>query len=291
MFQTLQNKTIPLYPKGEIPFFQNGDDKEYTEQLNGSYRYRLVDTPDLNIFLPSQKNSTGYAMVICPGGGYEMLSYDWEGTDIARWLNSKGIAGIVLKYRLPLSQNISAPENAPLADALRAIRIVKHRAREWYIDPGKVGIIGFSAGGHLASMACNMFDDDKGKIGDKIDRECSRPDFAALIYPVISSHPDIRHDGSFKALSGAKATQEQMDEMSTDKLVSSETPPTILIHASDDEGVPYQNSTLYFDALQKHKIPSEMHIFSTGGHGFSLGLGIQGTDSWPDIVSKWIFSL
>lgn len=284
-----QDKIMQIYPEGEVPNYQDSGEEEKAERTE-ALRIGYVQTPDINVFLPTKKHANGKAVIICPGGGYWILAYDWEGTDIAKWFNSKGIAAIVLKYRLPVSKSNIVPHESPLMDAKRAMRMVRYHAEDWNIDPDQIGIMGFSAGGHLASTLSTRFDEGDPQHPDPIEQMSSRPDFSILVYPVISSDSHIWHQGSFHALLGENPDPDLLHYYSNEKHVKEDTPPTILIHSANDSGVPYQNSVAYFEALQKKSVPAEMHIYPHGGHGYSLALGMGHLAGWPDRVMEWIFS-
>ncbi len=285
-----QNFTIPLWPEKQIPNFKDTGETEIRDSTE-IVRIRNVQTPDIAVFLPAKRNSNGQAVVICPGGGYWILAYDWEGIDIARWLNSKGVTAIVLKYRLPSSNNNIEPHKTPLLDAQRAIRIVRHHAAQWNIDPTQVGIMGFSAGGHLASTLSTHYDRGNPQSPDPVERHSCRPDFSILMYPVISSDPEIWHQGSFRALLGENSTKAMLDYYSNEKQVTSDTPPAILIHSADDKAVPVQNSIRYYEALLRNNVPAEMHLFPKGGHGYGLALDKGYLASWTDMVANWLEAL
>ena len=189
-----QNQILPLW-EGDPPNYKETGEVTIWD-TSDIVRVRNVQKPDIAIFLPSKKNATGEAVVICPGGGYQILAYDWEGSDIARWLNSKGIAAFVLKYRLPGSTNNIVPRLSPLMDAQRALRMVRSNAEKWNLDPSKIGIMGFSAGGHLASTLSTHYDAGDPDSQDPVDRVSCRPDFSILIYPVISFADGVTHQGS-----------------------------------------------------------------------------------------------
>lgn len=286
VFMNAQTQTIPLWP-GTIPHQIKGDIEEkgeYTDIL----RISRVQVPALEVYLPSKKNSNGKAVLIFPGGGYGILAYDWEGTDIAKWLNSKGIAGIVVKYRLPDATTQTDPKVTPLTDAQRAIRLVRSKAESWNIDPEQVGVIGFSAGGHLAATLSTQFDKKVYQPVDSTDQLNTRPDFAALIYPVITFVSPATHQGSRDNLLGKDAEEAVARSFSADLQIDENTPPTFLIHANDDEAVPVENSLMYAAALREHKVPCEIHIYPSGGHGFSLGFGKGTAESWPDLFFRWM---
>lgn len=285
-----QEITLPLYPSGKVPNYQKTDETEKRDTGDIIHISR-VQTPDITVFLPSRRLATGQAVVICPGGGYGTLAYSWEGTDVAKLLNAKGIAGIVLKYRLPNSKSNVTPHLSPLMDAKRALRLVRANAKGWNINPSKVGIMGFSAGGHLASTLATHFDAGDAASTDSVERQSSRPDFAALVYPVISMSKSIMHAGSRNNLIGERADSSLAKFYSNELQVTAQTPPTILFHASDDKGVPVENSLLMYGALKDKGVPVEMHIYPTGGHGFGLGLGKGYLETWTDRLVDWMRGL
>lgn len=270
-----QNMKINLWPEGKVPLSIHNNIQELVE-TNDITRISKVQVPQIEVFLPNKKSANGQAVIICPGGGYARLSYDWEGTDIAKLLNTHGIAAFVLKYRLPDSLSSSAPDQVPLMDAKQAIRIVRARAQEWNIKPNHVGIMGFSAGGHLAATLSTHFDQD------------TRPDFSILVYPVISMDKSIAHIGSRNNLIGMQPTAALIKMYSNEFNVTATTPPTFIIHATDDTSVPVENSLLYYQALKNNKVAAEMHLFPTGGHGFGLALGKGPLEKWPNLLLDWI---
>jgi len=245
------------------------------------------DKPALTIYLPSMKDATGAAVVICPGGGYGHLAMDHEGHQIAQWLNSLGVAGFILKYR-HRNSGAGYGHPAPLQDAQRATRMVRARAQEWNIDPDRIGILGFSAGGHLASSAGTHFQQRYNDAKDQIDRVSCRPDFMILIYPVISFTEWCAHSGSRRNLLGENPDKDLVESLSNEKQVTPETPPTFLVHANDDKGVPPENSIYFYLALRKAKVPAEMHIYEEGGHGFGLGKKPSAASSWPVRCADWM---
>jgi len=256
------------------------------------------DKPTLTIYLPpksrkghlSVEKATGTAVVICPGGGYGHLAMDHEGHQIAQWLNSLGVAGFILKYR-HRNSGAGYGHPAPLQDAQRAISTVRYRAKEWNIDPGRIGILGFSAGGHLASTAGTHFHKGRGDAKDPIDRVSCRPDFMVLIYPVISLAEWYVHRGSKRNLLGDKADKKVVEILSNERQVTSETPPTFLIHTDEDKGVPAENSIYFYLALRKAKVPAEMHIYQKGQHGFGLGKKHGAVSSWSVRCADWMRGL
>jgi acetyl esterase/lipase len=245
------------------------------------------DKPTLTIYLPERDKATGAAVVICPGGGYGHLATDHEGHQIARWLNSFGVAGFILQYR---HRNSGAGYGypAPLQDAQRAVRTVRRCAKEWGVKPDRIGILGFSAGGHLASTVETHFNDEVYEPRDEIDEASARPDFGVLIYPVVSMAEPYTHRGSVYNLLGRDASQEMLDKMSGEKNVTSQTPPTFLIATWEDTAVPAENSIYFYLALRRAKVPAELHVFQKGPHGFGLGATIPGTNAWPDLCAKWM---
>jgi len=280
-------KMIPLWPDDAIPNYQKSDEKEVRIDKD-IVRLAKVQKPAISVYLPSKKNATGEAVVICPGGGYQILAWDWEGLDIAKWLNARGIAAIVLKYRLPQSKSNVVQDKSPLLDAQRAIRYTRYHAEDWHIDPSKIGIMGFSAGGHLASTAGTHYDAGNAGAKDPVDRVSCRPDFMILAYPVITFEKDVMHKGSRDALLGEHPSEKLIRYYSAELNVSPETPPTFLVHAADDTSVPVENSLLLFEALKRNKISVEMHIFPKGGHGFSLAMGDEHLSQWTDLCIHWI---
>jgi len=284
-----QDFTIPIW-SADIPNSQVSDEKlDYGDRdivwMTG------VQTPDIAVFLPTEKTATGQGVLICPGGGYAGLAYDWEGTDIAKWLNSKGIAGFVLKYRLPISKSVVTPNDAPLMDAQRAMRVIRSHAEEWHIDQNKLGVMGFSAGGHLASTLTMHHDEILINKYDELDTLSSRPNFQILVYPVITFSPADRHNGSKENLIGKKASDELIHFFSTENHVTENTPATFLLHSTDDRAVPVENSLLMYKALKDQNIPVEMHIYPYGGHGFSLAIGQGYLSTWPERLADWLKNL
>jgi len=284
-----QDTIMALWPEGKIPNHIETDEREVRLSTD-IVRISQVQQPSLEVYLPAKKNATGEAVLIFPGGGYEILAYDWEGTDIAKFLNGKGIAGIVVKYRLPSSVSQKDKHNVPLIDAQRAMRMVRSKASEFNIDRSKIGILGFSAGGHLAATLGTHFNNKVYEPIDAIDKESARPDFMALGYPVIT-FGEGTHSGSRKNLIGKNPSQEMMDRFSLEKNVTSQTPPTFLIHTSDDKGVPVENSLLFYKALKDADVSATMHIYPKGGHGFSLALKDPQLRGWTERMFEWLESL
>jgi len=286
-----QNFVLPLWDDDKIPNYQTTDETELVTYDNGMRVVSLVQKPNITVFLPSKRNANGKAVIICPGGGYHVEVTDWEGTDIAKWFNSKGIAAIVLKYRLPFSKSNITPHKSPLLDAKRAMRLVRHHAKEWNINQNEIGIMGFSAGGHVASTLGTHFDYGIKDSPDSLDTLSSRPDFMILMYPVISFNSQYGHLGSKNALIGENADTTLVDYYSNELNVKEDTPPTILIHSTDDKSVPIKNSLMFYEALIEKNISAEMHIYPYGGHGFSLAIGKGYLQTWTDRVFDWMDNL
>jgi len=251
-------------------------------------RIRNVITPTIEVHLPSGGSSNGIAVLICPGGGYNALAYDWEGTDVADWLNSHGIAGIVLKYRLPNAKSNQEPRLSPLLDAKRAMRTVRANAEKWNLSPHKIGVMGFSAGGHLASSLGTRFDTGDTHSIDQLERASSRPDFMVLVYPVISLYEDFGGKGTRKNLLGENPPEPLAREYSNELNVKANTPPTFITHASDDAWVLPQNSLTFYEACLEQGVPVEMHLYPYGGHGYSFGLGRGRIEKWRELCIDWI---
>lgn len=243
-----------------------------------------ADKPSLTIWLPPADKATGAAVVICPGGGYGGLAIGHEGKDVAAWLNSFGVAGFMLKYR-------HAPKYkhpAPLLDAQRAIRTVRARAKEFGVDPARIGILGFPAGGHLTSTAGTHFDDGDANAKDPVDRVSCRPDFMVLVYPVISLTTKYTHGGSKDNLLGKNPDAKLVESLSNELQVTAKTPPTFLMATSGDTGVPAENSVMFYMALREHKVKAEMHIYQNGGHGFGLAPNDPVLSTWPARCEAWM---
>ncbi len=281
-----QNQTIPLWNK--IPDKIKATDYKEKEILKDGKLQSTsqVSVPTLSIFIPKEVKPNQTAVVICPGGGYTHLAFEKEGTKVAEWFNSIGIAAFVLKYRMPTDLTMKNKSVGPLQDAQEAIRYVRQNAAKWNIDPNKIGILGFSAGGHLASTASTHYDD---KVYESAYKVSARPDFSLLIYPVISMENEITHKGSQTNLLGNNPSKGLIDSFSNEKKVTSKTPPTFLIHATDDTVVIPENSINYYLALKKNGVSAEMHVYEKGGHGF--GLGVADTSKfWTRDCEEWLKS-
>lgn len=243
-----------------------------------------VDVPTMTAYLPAE-NPTKSAVIICPGGGYAHLSMEKEGSDVAKWMNAHGVAGFVLKYRLGMKYH----HPAELMDAQRAIRTVRAQAASMGIAPDHIGIMGFSAGGHLAASAATLYDLlPQPADADAIDKESARPDFAILAYPVITMDPSFAHMGSRLNLLGKDPDQALQDQLSPEKHVTKQTPPTFLFTTTDDGTVPVMNSVAFYSALVANKVSAELHIFQHGPHGVGLAPGFPDLKGWPDLLATWM---
>ena len=243
-----------------------------------------ADKPTLIVYLPSKPQATGTGIIVCPGGGYSHLAMDHEGHQPARWLTSRGIAAFVLKYRLGPKYH----HPAMLQDVLRAVRVVRSRATEFGVRSDRIGVMGFSAGGHLASSAATLFDRPDGQVADGLEQVSSRPDFAVLVYPVIAMGQAVTNKGSQKNLLGDSPARELLDALSTDKQVTSKTPPTFLFHTDADPGVLSENSVQFYLALKKAGVPAELHIYQKGDHGVGLAPRDPVLSTWTDRLLAWV---
>ena len=273
---------ISLYPTS-IPNSKPNTMKQITVEHNGQfYGYRSISEPTLTIYLPDSKIATGTAVIICPGGAYGVEGYRPEGIMIAEALVKKGIAAFILKYRLPSDSIMIDKSIGPLQDAQQAIKTVRMRATEWKLDASKVGIMGFSAGGHLASTAGTHFDKSYIPNDEKISL---RPSFMVLVYPVISMKDELTHIGSRTNLLGKTPESDRILFFSNELHVDSNTPPTWITHTGDDKVVIVENSIRFYQELIRNKVPAEMHLFPKGNHGFVLKLS---TDEWMQPLFAWI---
>jgi acetyl esterase/lipase len=242
-----------------------------------------ADKPTITIYRAARTPS-GTGVIVAPGGSYTGLAMDHEGRQVASWFNAMGISAFVLKYRLGPRYH----HPVELGDAQRAIRLVRARASDVGVLPERIGMMGFSAGGHLASTAGTHFDAGKPDAPDPIDRMSSRPDFLILGYPVISFDPAIRHNGSFRNLLGENPDPKLVEDLSNELRVTPETPPTFLFHTTADPGVLAENSVRFYLALVKAKVPAEMHLFEKGPHGVGLALGDPALSAWPTLLANWL---
>jgi len=276
---------VPLYP-GTIPGAKPvpGNYRELTEEgTDGITRVSKVSQPGFYAFLPSKEKATGAAVIICPGGGYGILAIGHEGDEVARQFNAIGVAAFVLKYRLPSDEIMKDKFFGPLSDAQQAIYLLRRDASRWAINPAKIGVMGFSAGGHLAATLTVHYGDVKIENQEQLSL---RPDFSILIYPVVSFGASA-HTGSVANLIGKDGTDVQKDYFSCEKQVNAQTPPTFMVHANDDKVVPPDNSILFDQALVKAGVPAELHLYQKGGHGFGLHNKTT-TDEWFGRLQHWM---
>jgi len=285
MYTLAKSQTeIPLY-SGAIPNAKKVADNEWTEKTdNGITVIHNITIPTLTIYEAPKAKATGTGVIICPGGGYGVVAIAHEGFDVAKQFNAMGVTAFVLKYRLPTDSTMENKEIGPLQDAQRAIQFVRDNAKKYHLKKDKIGIMGFSAGGHLASTAATHF--ATSQIPNKKHTDL-RPDFAILIYPVISFTDSLMHQGSRDNLIGKNPSQEKITLYSNELQVNDKTPPTFLVHAKDDGGVKVQNSIAYRDALQKSGVQTEMYLFEKGGHGFGLNNPTSDV-KWMDHVQQWM---
>jgi acetyl esterase/lipase len=277
MLLAQEHKSMPLWPKGapgeKGDIGAEVDTTKPDQDPAGKRVIRLgnVTEPTLTVYKPTAEKDTGAAVVVFPGGGYNILAMDLEGTEICEWFNSIGVTGILVKYRVP-AQPTSPRGVAPLQDAQRAMRLARAHSSEWHINPARIGAMGFSAGGHLAALLSNNFDKLTYESVDAADQSSARPDFAMLIYPAY-----LTMDKELTTVSPALP-------------ISGKTPPTLLIQAEDD-GIPVENSLVYYRALKNAKVPAEMHLFPAGGHGYGLRSAVAPLNTWPKRAEEWMRSM
>jgi acetyl esterase/lipase len=241
------------------------------------------DRPTLTIYLSDSAKAAGFGVVVCPGGGYQMLAMDHEGRQVVQWLNGLGIAAFVLKYRLGPRYH----HPLEMQDGQRAMRFVRFHARDYGVPPDRIGIWGFSAGGHLASTVGTHFDRGKPDAADPIERVSCRPDFMILAYPVISFAASYVHKGSMRNLLGDNPDPEMVRSLSNELQVTPETPPTFLFATGSDDAVPVENSVLFYEALRRNHVPAELHIFERGPHGVGLAQKDPALSVWPTLLANW----
>jgi acetyl esterase/lipase len=287
-FQSMaQTEVINLWPDGKIPNFKTSsvEEKSVTD-ASGILRISGVTVPTIAAYIAPKETATGAAVMICPGGGYGILAASHEGSDFAKWFNDRGISAFVLKYRLPNEKAMTHQHEVPLMDAMQGMKLIRQNAAKWNIDLNKIGVMGFSAGGHLAATLSTHYN-----MGEKASNE-AKPDFSILLYPVISLQPSIAHGGSRDNLLGPEKSEELIKYYSNELQVSDQTPPAFLVHAMDDTGVPVENSIQYYLALKNKKIPAEMHLYPKGGHGYGMRTEGKGSlANWPAAMEGWLKSL
>lgn len=282
-----QNHVLPLWPEGQVPGFIASDVEEKSNtDASGILRISGVTVPKMEVYLPEKSKATGAAVLICPGGGYAILAASHEGKDLAQWFNERGIAGVVLKYRLPNAKAMQPAHEMPLRDAMQAMQLIRKNAAQWSIDPDKIGVMGFSAGGHLASTLSTHY--HRGEHGS----EQAKPNFSILIYPVITFSDINTHIGSRKNLLGQDSSAHWVNYYSNELWVDEKTPPAFLVHSMNDKGVPIENSIQYYLALKKYNIPAEAHFYPDGGHGYGLRTAGKGSlVGWPAAMENWLKSM
>jgi len=282
-----QSKIINVW-EGKIPGSIENPNYICTTDSNDNWiKTRMVSNPTLDYYPANEVGNTGTAVIICPGGAYWGLAIVHEGWQVAEWFNSMGISAFVLKYRLPDNSIMTDKSIAPLQDAQEAMRLVRRNAKEWNINSNKIGIMGFSAGGHLAASLSTLFNDDVYK---PTDTTSARPNFSILIYPVITMDTEFTHMGSRYNLLGEKPSDDLINHFSNELQADSLTPPAFLVHSLDDNVVPVQNSINYALALKKYNVPCELHIYETGGHGYGLGKGNSNStvSTWSEACNEWL---
>lgn len=271
-------EAILLWPEGVPGAIRDGGPEVVENE-----RVSNVHVPTLTAYPAPSDRNTGTSVIICPGGAYQRLAIEKEGRAVAEWLNSLGVSGFVLKYRL---KEYGHP--APLRDVLRAVRLVRSNASRWRVDPSRIGVLGFSAGGHLASCAGTLFDAPEGRTGADLDRVSARPDFLVLVYPVITLKDPYAHAGSRESLLGVTPRPDLVERLSTDLQVTSKTPPTFLVHGGTDGSVPAENSLLFYAALRRAGVPAELHLYQEGPHGFALEPGHGPISGWSARCAEWM---
>ena len=284
IFQQVISQTIlPLYPDS-IPNSTPSVDEEKASFRDGVHRISKISRPTITVYQPSKKLANGTAVIIFPGGGYRIEATVHEGSDVAKKFTEMGVTAFVVKYRIPNKTWMVNTEIGPLQDGQQAIKMVRENAIKWNINPNRIGVLGFSAGGHLASTTGTHF---KKVFIPNINNTSVRPDFMILIYPVISFMPGIGHHGSADQLIGKNPTPEKQKELSNELQITAETPPAFLVHSSNDDGVSPMNSIEFYNALIKNKIPAEMHLYQSGGHGFGLYMK-NSKELWMDRCKNWL---
>lgn len=268
---------LPLWPEGVPGARQIGAEVRKDGYLSN------VSAPALTVVPAAVDRPNGTAVIIAPGGGYVREAFAREGLQYANWLSTLGITSFVLAYRM---QEFGHP--APLQDILRAVRLVRSRAAEFGVDPQRIGVMGSSAGGHLAASAGTLFDHPAGRTGAALDATSARPDFMLLMYPVITLDGPAAHQGSRRALLGAAPAPELVQLMSLERQVGPHTPPTLLVHTQADQSVPVENSILFYQALTRHKVPAEMYVFEQGAHGMGMRDNLGNASAWPKRAEEWL---
>ena len=274
---------IPLY-EGAVPNSKSTPNQEYRDTIgNGILIVHKITHPTLTIFDAPKGKANGTAVVICPGGGYTIVAIGHEGSDLAKRFNEMGVTAFVLKYRIPDDSTMNDRTIGPLQDAQRAVQYVRQHAKQFKIDKKRIGIVGFSAGGHLASTVGTHF--NKPVIANR--KTSLRPDFMILVYPVISFTDSLMHQGSRDNLLGKNLSADRVDYYSNELQVNKKTPPTFLVHAKDDDAVKVENSIRFYEALQKQGVAAEIFLYEKGGHGFGMNNPTSQV-KWMDLVENWM---
>lgn len=282
-----QSTMIDLWD-GKIPGAKSNDKfKQVVDTAAGWVEKFTITTPCLYYYPAPEATATGTAVIICPGGGYWGLAVKHEGEQVAKWLNSFGVTAFVLKYRLPDDSIMENKSIGPMQDGQRAIRLVRSHAKEWGINPTKIGIMGFSAGGHLASTLSTHYNE---KVYESDDTTSARPDFSLLIYPVITMEALLTHEGSRYNLIGGNPSPELVKHFSNELQVNTETPPAFMVHSMNDQGVNVQNSINYALTMHRSNVSCELHLYPTGEHGYGLGKSTDTESTWPEACRKWFES-
>jgi len=284
-FAASSQEFVPLWETGKMP---NSKGIELKDDIRNERVYQ-VGTSGFYAFFPSEQENKGAAVLICPGGGYERLAFQISGVQLAKWFNTLGVAAFVLNYRLPTSPDLKQRDSAPLQDAQRAMRVIRANAEKWKIKPDKIGVLGTSAGGHLAANL-GTATEDAGKIGDELDRLLFNPNFMILISPVISMG-EYAHAGSRKNLLGANPSRETIEKYSLEKQVTAQTPAAFIVHAADDKAVSPRNSLLFYNALLDKNIGASLHIFPHGGHAIALRNNPGSTEAWTNLCEMWLVEM
>ena len=266
MLSAQNTMELPLWPAGA----PNSNGLSGAEEMLDGGRVSHVSTPSVTVYKAEKPN--GMAIIMCPGGGYALLAMNHEGHDMAPWLNAQGITYIVLKYRMP-----NGHYEVPLSDAEQAIRLVRRHAKEWNIRPDRIGIMGASAGGHLAASLATLYSSEE-----------TRPDFQILLYPVISMQTGVMHGGSRQNLLGKEPSQELTEKFTLEKQVNERTPQAFLVLSADDRSVPPANGIHYFEALLQHQVPATLHVYPTGGHGWGFRDAFPYKRQWTGELEKWL---
>ena len=282
---TFSQEFIALWETGKMP---NSKGIVLKDDIRNERVYQ-VGTPGFYAFFPSVQENKGAAVLICPGGGYERLAFQISGTQIAKWFNSIGVSAFVLNYRLPTSPDVQQREIAPLQDAQRAMRVIRANAEKWGIKTDKIGVLGTSAGGHLAANL-GITAEDSAKIGDDADKHSFAPNFMILISPVISMG-EYAHAGSRKNLLGANPSKELIEKYSLEKQVSPTAPAAFIVHAADDKAVNPRNSLLFYNALLDRNVSASLHIYPRGGHAIALRNNPGSTETWTNLCEMWLIEM